>query len=50
MRKTTEIALIERTQWGETEAFSPLVRKYHPRLYTHINGRVKDAETAKNLT
>ena len=50
MRKTTEIALIKRTQWGETEAFSPLVRKYHPRLYTHINGRVKDAETAKNLT
>jgi len=42
--------LIQRTQQGDTEAFSPLVSKYQPRLYTHIHGRVKDTETAKDLT
>jgi len=42
--------LIRRTQQGETEAFSPIVAKYHPRLYTHIHRRVKDSEVAKDLT
>ena len=42
--------LIERTQLGETEAFSELVRRYQDRLYRHLFGRVKDAETAKDLT
>lgn len=41
---------IERTQHGDTEAFTPLVTTYQPRLYTHILGRIKDAETAKDLT
>ena len=41
---------IERTQHGDPEAFTPLVRKYHQCLYTHILGRVKDTETAKDLT
>ena len=41
---------IERTQHGDTEAFTPLVKTYQPRLYTHILGRIKDVETAKDLT
>ena len=41
---------IERTQHGDTEAFTPLVTTYQSRLYTHILGRIKDAETAKDLT
>ncbi len=41
---------MERTQSGDPEAFTPLVRKYHDRLYTHIKGRVKDPELAKDLT
>ena len=41
---------IERTQHGDTEAFTPLVITYQSRLYTHILGRIKDAETAKDLT
>ena len=41
---------IRRTQSGNTEAFNALVQKYHPRLYTHIRERVKDVETAKDLT
>ncbi|MDD9974943.1 MAG: hypothetical protein OXU27_13100 [Candidatus Poribacteria bacterium] len=41
---------IERTQHGNTEAFTPLVTTYQPRLYTHILGRIKDTETAKDLT
>ena len=45
-----ENAFIERTQGGAPEAFGPLVVKYHNRLYTHIYGRVKDAETAEDLT
>ena len=40
---------IERTQQDDTEAFNPLVRKYHPKIYTHILGRVKDTEMAKDL-
>ena len=42
--------LITHTQGGDPEAFGPLVAKYHARLYTHIYGRVKDAETAEDLT
>ena len=45
-----ETALIERTQQGEVEAFSPLVRKYHARLYHHIQKRLRDPEVAKDLT
>lgn len=45
-----EDTLIARTQHGDTEAFTPLVTTYHSRLYTHIFGRIKDAETAKDLT
>lgn len=50
MTGSEEKHLIARTQQGETEAFSPLVRKYHARLYTHITRRVRDAEVAKDLT
>lgn len=42
--------LVTLTQKGDPEAFSPLVSKYQHRLYTHIHGRVKDPETAKDLT
>lgn len=41
---------IERAQAGETEAFGPLVEKYHSRVYNHILGRIKSTETAKDLT
>ena len=41
---------IERTQQDDIEAFNPLVRKYHLKIYTHILGRVKDTETAEDLT
>lgn len=41
---------IIRTQQGDAEAFTPLVRKYHLKLYAYIFGRVKNAETAKDLT
>ena len=41
---------IERTQYGDTDAFNSLVQKYHPKIYTHIFGRIKNAETAKDLT
>ena len=42
--------LIERTQQGNTEAFSPVVEKYQDRLYRHIHRRVTDTEVAKDLT
>ena len=42
--------LIERIQHGDTEAFTPLVTTYQSRLYMHILGRIKDTETAKDLT
>ncbi len=45
-----EKQLITRTQHGDTEASHRLVSKYHPRLYTHINRRVKEPELAKDLT
>ena len=41
---------IERTQHGDTEAFTPLVTAYQSHLYTHILGRIKDVETVKDLT
>lgn len=47
---TEDHILIERTQHGDTQAFNPLVVKYHPRVYNHILGRVKHTETAKDLT
>ena len=45
-----ETDIIRRAQQGETEAFSPLVVKYHDRLYRHIMRRVTDPEIAKDLT
>lgn len=42
--------LITRTQSGDPEAFSPLVTKYHDRLFAHILKRVTDPELAKYLT
>lgn len=45
-----ERQLIIRAQQGNSEAFNPLVRKYHPKIYTYILGRIKSAETAKDLT
>lgn len=45
-----EKQLIKRTQNGDSEAFNPIVVKYQPRIYTHILGRIKNRETAKDLT
>ena len=50
MTETQERCVIERTQQGETEAFNPVVEKYHSRIYTHIHRRVKDGEVAKDLS
>ena len=50
MLEIDENTLITRAQHGEVEAFDPLVRKYHRRLYTHIHGRVKDVEITEDLT
>lgn len=41
--------LLTRTRAGDTEAFSPIVEEYYPRIYTHILGRVKDPEATKDL-
>ncbi len=45
-----EKQLITRTQHGDSEAFNPLVLKYQSHIYTHILGRIKNRETAKDLT
>ncbi len=45
-----EKQLIIRTQQGDAEAFNPLVEKYHPKLSAYIFGRIKNVETAKDLT
>ena len=45
-----EKQLITRTQQGDHQAFNPLVQKYHPKIYSYILGRIKSAETAKDLT
>ena len=50
MFESDEKHLIHRTQHGDTEAFGPIVTKYHTRLYRHIHKRVRDAETTKDLT
>ena len=39
--ETDEHPLTERTQAGDSDAFTQLVRKYHDRLYRHIKGRVR---------
>lgn len=44
-----EQELVERFQSGDTEAFSPLVRKYQQKIYNLIYLRVHDRETAKDL-
>ena len=50
MNQTEEHLFIECVQHGDSDAFDPLVRKYHPRVYTHIKRRVRDVEIAKDLT
>ncbi len=50
MNPTDEKQQIARAQEGDTEAFSPLVGKYHTRLYRHIQKRLRDPEVAKDLT
>ncbi len=47
---TEEHIHIKRTQNGEADAFDVLVIKYHPRVYHQILGKVKNPETAKDLT
>lgn len=44
-----EEELITRTQNGDTEAFNPLIRKYQPRIYNLIYGRVRNHEAAEDL-
>ena len=45
-----EKTLIARAQAGDGDAFSPLVRKYHPRVLRHITRRLRDPFVAKDLT
>ena len=47
---TNEHKLVALIRRGDTKAFNPLVRKYQPRLYRRILGRIKNEETAKDLT
>ncbi len=47
---TEEHIHIKRTQNGEADAFDVLVIKYHPRVYHQILGKMKNPETAKDLT
>lgn len=49
-KEIEEIVLITRAQQGDTEAFSPLVRKYQQKIYTLIYQHVRDRETAKDIT
>ena len=44
-----ETHFIHRTQLGDTEAFNPLVVRYHHHVYNHILGNVKNTEIAKDL-
>ena len=46
----TDFDLISCVLAGETEAFSPLVRRYQDRLIKPITRRVSDPEVAKDLT
>lgn len=50
MTESEKKYLIEATQAGDSDAFNPLVRKYHRKIYTHIRRRVKDGEVAKDLS
>ncbi len=45
----SDFEFILRVRAGDSEAFSPLVRKYQDRLLGHITRRVKDSETSKDL-
>ena len=45
-----ERELIERFQNGDTEAFNPLVLKYRQKIYNLLYQRVRDRETAKDLS
>ena len=45
-----EIALIQRPQQGDTQAFNPLVTKYQPNIENLIYGQVHNRETAQDLT
>ena len=45
-----ERELIERFQNGDTEAFNPLVLKYQQKIYNLLYQRVRDRETAKDLS
>lgn len=44
-----EEELIVRTQNGDTKAFNPLIRKYQPRIYNLIYGRVRNHEAAEDI-
>lgn len=50
MNPIDETHCITRTQAGDTEAFAPLVSKYHTRVHNHIYRRFRDPEVAKDLT
>ena len=46
-----EKQLIQRIQHGDAQtAFNPLVQKYQNKIYCFIRKRIKDVETAKDLT
>lgn len=47
---TDERELIERFQNGDTEAFNPLVLKYKQKIYNLLYQRVRDRETAEDLS
>ena len=46
----SDAAIVGRVRSGDSEAFGVLVGKYQSRLSRHIERRVKDVETAKDLS
>ena len=47
---STKDTLLNAPNTATPRRLPPLVTTYQSRLYTHILGRIKDTETAKNLT
>ena len=49
LESSDDLALVERVQNGDTEAFNPLVLKYQEKIYNLIYLRVHNRETAQDL-
>lgn len=50
LEQIDEDELVRQFQEGDTEAFNPLVRKYEKKIYNLIYQRIRDRETAKDIS